>query len=242
MQQRRRGIRTVAGALALMVSAGITGCNTGPGRTFDPAALRQAPVAIPLLEQFETRSALDRWLALSGRWRVRDGVLQQTSRKLTTQPGNIHPLLLQGSFPMRDVDLSVDLRIMDKPRARPRQRWHKPRTDRTAGLIFRFQNPYNYYAVQVVRVAEYTDAFYLYKMVNGERRTRLGERQITVNPEQWFRVRVVAQGNRITGFLDGQEMFSLTDNDLAEGSVGLFTRQAAAEFDDFEIHPLAHGS
>ncbi len=56
---------------------------------------------------------------------------------------------------------------------------------------------------------------------------------------EWRRIRVVAEGERVRGYLDDRLLMDETDPTFSAGRAGLWTKaDAVTNFDDFEVSPL----
>ena len=55
---------------------------------------------------------------------------------------------------------------------------------------------------------------------------------------EWYELKVVANGSLFKCFLDGNFIFEIEDNRLANGNVGLHSCEAKVAFDDFSVFPL----
>lgn len=184
---------------------------------------------------FDTSDSLAAWQPLSGQWSIANGVLRQVDNKLSSRPGGFHHLLLRNSEQMQDVEIQVDARM--PPAVTPKQAGERP--EQHFGILVRFQDPKNYYVLQAVSGAHERDGLYLYKLQDGVRQYRIGEKTLGVEAGQWFTLTAKVTDNQLLAMLNGKEMFTcLLDDDWPRGSVGLSTRHTAAEFDDFIVKPL----
>jgi hypothetical protein len=103
--------------------------------------------------------------------------------------------------------------------------------DRAAGLIFRVQDRDNYYILRA-NALEGNVNFYKYA---GGRRSAIMEASAKVEAGQWQELRAEVVGNRMRGFLDGQQVVEATDETYTAGKVGLWTKADSVTcFDDFE--------
>lgn len=58
---------------------------------------------------------------------------------------------------------------------------------------------------------------------------------IEAKPNVWYRVKMIAEGNHITGFVDNLKVFDLTDSSFASGAVSIAVNGVKAEFDNFMV-------
>jgi len=113
------------------------------------------------------------------------------------------------------------------------------REDQAAGIVFRFQNPTNYY---VVRANALEDNVVLYKTVDGKRsslpvkgRTFGYGVDAPVPKAKWSTLGVEFRGSRFIVYLNGKTLFEVEDDTFqAAGAVGVWTKaDSVTLFDDF---------
>lgn len=131
----------------------------------------------------------------------------------------------------RDGDLSVKFKIA------PSERRVK-----TAGLVWRYQDPRNYYLLQFSVDEKNIELFHVR---NGQQRPipvtggKPGLPGIThdLRTDQWYVARVVFRGPAIHVLFGNRELFAAVDDSLtAAGKTGLWTKDGTiASFDDFRI-------
>ena len=108
--------------------------------------------------------------------------------------------------------------------------------DQGGGVMWRVQDENNYY---IARFNPLEDNFRFYTVYNSVR-TLLADSKITLSPEKWHTLKIVQNGNKIEGYLDGNKLFDHADDLFTEaGGVGLWTKaDAVTSFDDFTVRPL----
>lgn len=96
-------------------------------------------------------------------------------------------------------------------------------------------SPKDYY-IWRCNVLEQNCELYVYE--NGERRS-VFQADVPLEVGQWRQIRVVAEGNRIRGFLDERELMDDEFGDTStRGRVGLWTKaDAITNFDGFQVEP-----
>jgi len=114
--------------------------------------------------------------------------------------------------------------------------------DQGAGLVWRYQNPNNYY---IVRANALEDNVVLYKVQNGERMALAPKGAVSnaygvkhrVPKRIWTALDVTFQGTVFTVRLDGETLFRVEDSTFKEaGKTGLWTKSdSVIYFDDFQI-------
>jgi hypothetical protein len=106
--------------------------------------------------------------------------------------------------------------------------------DQGGGLIWRAQDADNYY---VARYNPLENNLRLYFVKAGQR-TQLASADVSgVKSGDWFRLKIVHQGDRIAAYLNGKKYLEATDRTfLKAGGVGLWSKaDAASSFDDMVI-------
>ena len=158
--------------------------------------------------------------ALSGR-----KVLAQTSYE---QVDYRFPLLVYNPVVAQDVRVTVAFQPVSGT------------IDQAAGLIVRFQDPDNYYAV---RANPLENTVQLYRVVNGVRQVIAGV-SIHVETGQWHTLEVLAQGDHFTVWFDDHWLFDARDDTYAHaGKIGLSTKSdGVTMFDDLQVTVLDHHS
>jgi hypothetical protein len=200
--------------------------------TFEDAALEEPP------KGFAT--------ALTGgggpvSWLVREDqnapsgkrALVQTSTDTTNTR---FPLCIYDAVSAADVTLSVKYKTISG------------KIDQAAGLVWRYQNPANYY---IVRANALEGNVVLYKVENGERSDidPIGSGLFTygkkapVTPAHWQQLKVEVRGSRFQVYLDAVHLFDVEDTTFkAAGKVGLWTKaDSVTAFDDLVIETTGNG-
>lgn len=114
------------------------------------------------------------------------------------------------------------------------------RGDQGGGIMWRVQDADNYY---VARFNPLEDNFRIYTVHNGSRRQFMSARfHMTAG---WHEMKIVQDGDRISGFLDGHALLQGTNTTFpGAGGVGIWTKgDAVTSFDDLWIsETLLHKS
>ena len=133
---------------------------------------------------------------------------------------NRFPVLISDQEEYGDVDMSVKGKAISG------------KGDQGIGLVFRFRDPQSYY---VIRANALENNVRLYKMVNGRRKQFAGA-DVKVTSGQWHTLRVVARGDHLVGYFDGQKLIDVHDATYAQGKVGLWTKaDSITAFDDLTV-------
>jgi hypothetical protein len=154
--------------------------------------------------------------ALSGK-----NVLAQTSYE---QIDYRFPLLVYNDVIAKDVYVAVQFKPISG------------KIDQAAGVIVRFQNPDNFYAV---RANALEDTVQLYRVVNGVRQVISGD-TARVESDQWHSLEVTAKGTHLSIAFDGRALFDIDDETITKaGKIGLSTKSdGVTVFDDLQITVL----
>jgi hypothetical protein len=104
--------------------------------------------------------------------------------------------------------------------------------DQGGGLMFRFQDPSNYYVLR----ANALDDFALFKCVNNQ---RWPVKRYYVRSDEWQTIMVECRGPFISGYWNDRLLIEVRDETFGSGSVGLWTiSDSVSYFDDLMITAL----
>ena len=108
--------------------------------------------------------------------------------------------------------------------------------DEGGGVIWRAQDKDNYY---IARFNPLEDNFRIYYVKDGARRM-LASARLKLAAHQWHSMKIVQNGNKISGFLNGKKYLEVENKTFSKaGGVGLWTKaDAATSFDDFSVQML----
>lgn len=209
--------RVLATAVTAMLAAGVVGAQTPEGATYlrafdgDPVGSRP--------QGFQFVEARD---AAPSRWTVQkdgtDTVLLHAGRSSGDGGGLALALLTQP--PLSELTLSVRVKLKGDHQA--------------AGLVWRYQDPDNYYFVQL-RLS--SQSIGLYRMVRGNRVLVEEEDDLELDPSAWYTLRVRQGEERARVYLGGIRVFEARDRALrTSGAFGLWSSgETTAQFDDLRI-------
>jgi len=142
----------------------------------------------------------------------RQAVLAQTSQDLTDER---FPLFVYEDDIFRNFTFSTRFKIVSGV------------NEQMAGIVFRYQNPTNFY---VVRASVLGRNVRFYKVVNGVRTDPIGP-QVELTAGTWHTLSVQCEGTQITFSLDGKQLTPpLNDNSFAEGKIGFWTKSDAVSY------------
>ena len=173
---------------------------------------------------FETKG-IDGWTIVDGQWTVEEMTGAPSGQKVLVQRAtrNQFNVIVAPSGPYSDVDVAMKFKPMSG------------REDASGGVVFRFSDG-RYY---VVRANALENNFRLYTYDRGRRQIATA----SVKPPalgQWHTVRVVALGDHVQAWLDGQLLLDHRDARFKSGRVGLWTKaDSVTAFDDLTIRGVA---
>jgi hypothetical protein len=222
-------------ALIVIGILGLYGTSERSGRFRDPGARPPAAHAAELAMP-ETAAAvhfdfekegIESWKAVEGRWAIEEMAGAPSGGRVLAQraTGNTYNVIVAPGGPYTDVDVTVRFKPISG------------REDASGGIVFRFTDG-RYY---VVRANALEDNFRLYSYAMW--RHQLASAR--VRPPalgQWHTVRVMAIGERIQAFLNGQLLLDHRDTRYRSGRVGLWTKaDSVTAFDDLVIRGAGGG-
>lgn len=123
----------------------------------------------------------------------------------------------------RDGELSVKFKIASGPRR-----------IKSAGMVWRYQDPRNYY---LIRFNVDEGNIGLFRVRDGQMRAIPGAVRHNLRTGEWYAAKVNFKGPHFHVLFDNRQLFDASDDTLtAPGKTGLWTRAGTvASFDDFRI-------
>jgi hypothetical protein len=143
---------------------------------------------------------------------TKQAVLAQTSEDMTDEH---FPLCVYEGDIFRDFTFTTRFKIVSGV------------TEQMAGIVFRYQNPTNFY---VVRASALGQNVRFYKVVDGIRTDPIGPTvQFTVGI--WHTLSVKCEGTQIIFLMDDRQLTPpLNDNSFKEGKLGFWTKSDAVSY------------
>lgn len=181
-----------------------------------------------VMERFDFQSkGIDGWTTVDGQWAVEEMAGAPSGGKVLVQRAtrNAFNVLVAPAGPYTDVDVSMQFKPISG------------REDASGGVVFRFADG-KYY---VVRANALESNFRLYSYDRGRRELKSASVKAPALG-QWHTVRVVALGDHIQAWLDGQLYLDHRDARFKSGRVGLWTKaDSVTAFDDLAIRGVTGG-
>jgi 3-keto-disaccharide hydrolase len=198
-------------------------------------ALRQTSpaAAAPQELHFDFTKALDGWETVAGSWQIEDVAdAAERGRALVQRAtNNAFNVIVAPGGPYRDIDVSVRFKPISG------------REDASGGIVFRFADGH-YYVIRANALEDNFNFYYyepnsLLAAVLGGRHSITGVSVKAPALGQWHRLRIVAQGDRIQGWLDEQRLIDRRDSRYGGGRVGLWTKaDSVTAFDNLVVRVL----
>ncbi len=181
-------------------------------RTFDQDAIDAPPAG------FSFAAAR---LPSAGPWLVRaDGMNRYLAHPSVASPTEGFSLAVLEAMPPADLRLSARVKLVDG--------------SRTGGLVWRYQNPENFFAVSLDLESQ---EMALYRVVRGNRIRLEFEDDLELDRDAWHMIRVEHTDGRIRVTLGGIGVMRARDRAATdEGRAGIWSDGAAtAWFDDLQV-------
>jgi 3-keto-disaccharide hydrolase len=180
------------------------------------------------MERFDFEGkGIEGWTTIDGQWAVEEMAGAPSGSKVLVQRATRNPfnVIVAPAGPYTDVDVSMQFKPISG------------REDASGGVVFRFADG-KYY---VVRANALESNFRLYSYDRGRRELK----SASVKPPalgHWHTVRVVAVGDHIQAWLDGQLHLDHRDARFKSGRLGLWTKaDSVTAFDDLVIRGVTGG-
>lgn len=147
-------------------------------------------------------------------------VLAQTSSE---NSGYHFNLIVIEDADYADLELEVKIKAMSG------------KEDQGGGLIWRYQDPNNYY---IVRANPLENNFRVYKLVDGKRK-QLASADLKITAEEWHTIKIINVDDKIQCFYNEKLYLEVSDNTFKRGKIGLWTKaDAVTAFDDVKVKKI----
>jgi Domain of Unknown Function (DUF1080) len=174
--------------------------------------------------RFDFTSPFEGWETVTGKWAIEDvaGAAKGGKALVQRATDNAFNVIVAPGGPYDDVDISVRFKPISG---------HE---DASGGIVFRFSDG-RYYLVRANALEDNLN-FYYY---DRGRREIAGARVKAPALGQWHTLHVLAQGNRVQGWLNDQPLLDRRDGRFKSGRVGLWTKaDSVTAFDELIVRPL----
>jgi hypothetical protein len=191
-------------------------CQANDGARFEQVLVEQPSLeACALFRDRFAEHDISAWTVIDdgttsrpSRWAAFQGTLRQTSA-IFTPPNDRNTLSKRGTHAVAGdavwTDVAITVRL---------QSW----VDDAIGLLFRYTDADNYYRFSMDRQRGYRR---LVKNVGGTF-TLLWEDSVRYEIRRIYELTVVAIGSTLRGYIDGVPVFTVEDNELSSGRIGLY--------------------
>jgi Domain of Unknown Function (DUF1080) len=175
-------------------------------------------------QRFDFTKPLEGWQIVTGKWAIEAmGDATGGHALLQRATNNTFNVIVAPGGPYDDVEVAVRF----KPIA--------GREDASGGIVFRFAE--NHYYVIRANALEDNFNFYYYE---GSRHQIAGASTKAPALGQWHRLRIRAEGDRIRGWLNDQQLIDRHDQRFKSGRIGLWTKaDSITAFDELVVVPLS---
>lgn len=173
---------------------------------------------------FDFTRPLEGWETVTGKWGIEEvpGALQAGRALIQRATDNAFNVIVAPGGPYTNVDISVRFKPISG------------REDASGGIVFHFAEGH-YYVIRANALEDNLN-FYYY---DRSRHEIAGVRVKAPALGQWHKLRIVADGDRIRGWLNDQPLIDKRDTRFASGRVGLWTKaDSVTAFDDLLVRPL----
>ncbi len=200
--------------------------------TLSAAELRLEPIDTPVDDFPPSFTASTGGSGPEGDWKVLTDALPSAMKRISPLAPNTNRKKVIGQFSTlqqrnRFPMLTYQPESFDDFTLTTRIKTTADSPNQNAGLVFRWQNPENYYSVRLDTKGGW---FLFRKVVNGQAQEPLGNRT-QVPAGEWHQLSVECQGPRITLSLNDSETIPvLTDTQFTTGKIGYWTESGTIAF------------
>lgn len=132
----------------------------------------------------------------------------------------------QGVDDFQNGEISIRFKLMDGA------------LDQCAGILFNLKNNGNYLTV---RFNSKEDNLVLWTFREGKRSfTKKGSEDMPLKMKEWYTMKIVVQGTKLEGYLNGKKLLDFTLTEPVTGKVGVWSKtDSVSYFDDFVVKTTA---
>ncbi len=207
-----------------------------PTATLTPTATPTPETKVWNFDEDKAHEVASGWEALEGNWEViADPSAPSQPNTFGLPPGRLITSLMKGldyhpiamiKDPTEYGDFTLEVSF--KP--------VKGRFDCSGGLIFRYSGK-NYYLLSAGCPSDFISVI----RVTADKSEVLEQKVVPIDANNWYRLKLVAEGNRFTVYLDDKMVFGLTDAKIEKGRIGLWAaNDSQVRYDNLTLTlPLA---
>jgi|GEM_PF-1697590 len=210
---------------------GIAGCQVDPGDPGDPGEPNdpgdsgddEAHATLVFADDYEDGNA-DGWTVQKGDWSIE----AEDGNSLFKLPAK-SAVQLEGQLQAGETtwsDYIVEARV---------KAYSNGVSGYASGIAARMLDANNMY---LFRLHWSLNNAQLLKKVDGVWTTLGSSESMPLALNQWYRLKLKVQGDRLAGYVDGIKVIDYTDNTLPAGAIGVRTYNQVSAFDDFKVWQL----
>jgi len=104
--------------------------------------------------------------------------------------------------------------------------------DCSGGLIVRYNNPDNYYVLELGCPSDYVQ---LIRMYQGKME-QIQQKVVAIDAGNWYKIKLETQGDHFLAYSEGKLLFDVQDSKIAKGRIGLWSsNDSQARFDNLTL-------
>lgn len=164
------------------------------------------------------------WTAATSTWLIAGEGSIKAMKQAGKNEGDRFNICVQNKLNYQNLEMEVRIKALEGEE------------DQGGGLVWRYRDAKNYY---ITRANPLENNFRVYKVVDGNRK-QLESANVNMKTGEWFTIKIVATGNSMDCYYNGQRLLSHTDDTFPEaGKVGFWSKaDAVSLFDDLKINVL----
>ncbi len=164
------------------------------------------------------------WTPAVSTWIIAADGTNKAMKQTGKSEGDKFNICVNNKLKYQDLEIEVRIKALEGEE------------DQGGGLVWRYQDAKNYY---ITRANPLENNFRVYKVVNGNRK-QMQSANLKLKSGEWLTIKVIASGNKIECYFNGQKLLSRTDDTFpSAGLVGFWSKaDAVSLFDDLKIKEL----
>gem|GEM_PF-262255 len=194
-----------------VTAVGMSNLESAPSGALDVITLGHP--ALPFQDDFEQNGMVN-WRVVSGTWTLEAGDSTRLVQSNTAGEG----LVFAGNPHWTDYTAEMELTLNDI------------RDHAASGLLVRYVDESNYYILRLHQSGQ----LQLYKNAGGSF-TLLGSASAAVSAESTYKLKLKAEGDHLTAYLNGEEKIAVTDDAFPRGAVGVRSYNQSIAVDNVTV-------